>query len=435
MAWQHFEILRTVIAPTNYIERMEPIVNQFPAKRLLAVKPSPSMAAKATVDKLRANGHAIIDFTIGEPDFPTPQHIIEAGKRAMDEGHTRYTNSSGTPALRKAITDKLKRENNLDFAIDEVIVGCGAKHIIYNALTATVNKGDEVIIPAPYWVSYPDMVIINEGVPVIVACPAENNFKLTAADLRQAITDKTRWVILNTPNNPSGAVYSKEELEAISAVLEQYPDIWIMTDEIYEHFVYGNARHYSILNVAPQLRARCLIVNGLSKSYAFTGWRIGYGAGPKALIKSINLLISQSTTCASAMSQAAAITALNGPQECVKEAVGMFEQRCERIVKLLNAIPHISCGKPDGAFYVFPSVKELIGLTTPTGKVLASDSDVVMFFLESAGVATIDGTSYGAPGYLRISFATSMEQIEAGCAALDKAVRECIKTSELSKSA
>jgi aspartate aminotransferase len=404
---------------------MEHTVKQFPAERLLVVKPSPSMAAKATVDKLRANGHTIIDFTIGEPDFPTPSHIIDAGILAMQEGHTRYTNSSGTPALRKAITEKLQRENNLTFTSDEIIVGCGAKHIIYNALTATVNKGDEVIIPAPYWVSYPDMVAINEGIPVIIPCSDKTSFKLTADQLRQAITPKTRWVILNTPNNPSGAVYTQEELSALATVLEQHPDVWIMTDEIYEHFVYGNARHYSILNVAPQLRSRCLIVNGLSKSYAFTGWRIGFGAGPQALIKSINLLISQSTTCASAMSQAAAVIALTGPQACIKEAVSMFEARCDRIVALLNAIPHIACSKPDGAFYVFLNVSKLIGLSTPTGKVLASDADVMMFFLEFAGVATIDGTSYGAPGYLRISFATSMEQIEAGCAALDKAIRQC----------
>jgi aspartate aminotransferase len=400
-------------------------VNQLPAERLRSVKPSPSMAAKALVDQLRASGKTIIDFTIGEPDFPTPAHIIEAGVNAMHDGHTRYTSSSGTPALRQAIAKKLKQENNLEFDADEIIVGCGAKHIIYNALTATINKGDEVIIPAPYWVSYPDMVSINEGVPVILSCPSDKGFKLTAEQLRNAITPKTRWVILNTPNNPTGAVYSKDELSALAAVLEQHPDIWIMTDEIYEHFIYGNARHYSILNVAPQLRERALIVNGLSKSYAFTGWRIGYGAGPKALIKAINLLLSQSTTCASAMSQAAAITALNGPQGCVKEAVAMFAERCDRIVTLLNAIDGIECQKPDGAFYVFPSIKGLIGKTAPTGKLLATDVDVMMFFLEYAGVATIDGTSYGAPLHLRMSFATSMEQIEAGCAALSRAVRQC----------
>lgn len=395
------------------------------ADRLASVKPSPSMAAKAHVDALRAQGRTIIDFTLGEPDFPTPMHIIEGGIAALKEGHTRYTAPSGTPALRAAIARKLERENRLAYRPEEIVVGCGAKHILYNAFAATLNAGDEVIVPAPFWVSYPDMVALHGGKPVIVSCSAESGFKLSAQDLRAAITPRTRWLILNTPNNPTGAVYSQEELAALCAVLAEHPHVWILTDEIYEHFVYGGARHVSPLNVAPALRERTLVVNGLSKAYAFTGWRIGYGAGPVALIKAINLLLTQSTTCASAMSQAAAVVALDGPQACVSDAARLFEVRRDRMVELLGRIPGVSCRKPDGAFYVFPSVAGLIGRTTPQGKVLQSDIDVMAYFTEHAGVATIDGTSYGAPSFLRMSFATSMEHIEAGCAALAEAASRC----------
>ncbi|WP_034300516.1 pyridoxal phosphate-dependent aminotransferase [Herbaspirillum sp. RV1423] len=394
------------------------------ANRLSAVKPSPSMAAKARVDALRAAGRKIIDFTIGEPDFATPAHIVAAGVDALQSGHTRYTGSTGTPALRAAIAAKLERENGLKYGADDIVVGNGAKHIIYSAFAATLNDGDEVIIPTPYWVSYPDMAAINGGVPVIVHCDASSGFKLTAAALESAITPRTRWLVLNTPNNPSGAVYTADELRAICAVLLRHPQVWLMTDEIYEHFVYGGARHVSPLQVEPALAARTLVVNGVSKAYAMTGWRIGYGAGPRVLMKALALLMSQSTTCPNAMSQAAAVTALSGPQQCVQEGRDLFSSRRDRIVALINAIPGLSCLPPDGAFYVFVDVAGLVGKHTQQGAALGNDVDVMMYFLEQAGVATIDGASYGQPSYLRMSFATSIEQIESGCQQLRDAVSQ-----------
>ena len=393
------------------------------ADRLKTVKPSPSMAAKIRVDSLRAAGKKIIDFTIGEPDFPTAAHIVQGGVEAIMRGQNKYTSSNGIPALRQAIAGKLERENQLSFKAEDIVVCAGAKHVIFNAFAATLNEGDEVVIPAPYWVSYPDMVAINGGVPVIATGNSQNALKLSPATLEAAISEKTRWVVLNTPNNPSGAVYNRQEMEALCAVLLRHPDVWLLTDEIYEHFVYGAAKHVSPLNVAPTLASRTLIVNGVSKAYAMTGWRIGYGAGPAPLIKAISTLISQSTSCCSAAGQAAAVVALNGPQDCVKEAADLFFGRRDRMVQILQSIPGIECGVPDGAFYVFPCVDGLMGKTTPQGKVLSSDIDVMMYFLEAANVATIDGTSYGLSPYLRMSFATSIEQIEEGCRAIHDAVR------------
>lgn len=380
------------------------------------------MTAKERVEGLRALGRAIIDFTIGEPDFPTPPHIIAAGIDALKSGQTRYTAVNGTPALRQAITAKLARDNDLEYSPDDIAVGCGAKHIIYTAFAATLNDGDEVIVPAPYWVSYPAMVAINGGIPVIAPCDAAGGFKLTPQLLERSITLRTRWLILNTPNNPTGAVYSNEELRALGGVLLRHPHVWLMTDEIYEHFVFGQARHVSTLQIAPGLAPRTLVVNGVSKAYAMTGWRIGYGAGPRLLIKAINLLLSQSTTCPGAMSQAAAVVALEGPQDCVVEAAEVFGRRRDRIVERLRRVPGIECAPPDGAFYVFPSVARLIGKTSPQGQRLSSDTDVMTYLLEQAGVATIDGTSYGQSPYLRMSFATSIKQIELGCERLHEAV-------------
>lgn len=383
------------------------------AERLNSVKVSPSMAARARVDALRAEGREIVDFTIGEPDFPTPDSIIAAGMQALREGHTRYTSASGTPALRHAISQKLARENQLTFAPEQIVVACGAKQIIYEALSASLNGGDEVIVPAPYWVSYPDIVIIHGGVPVIVSAGPSDGFKLTPQALEAAITPRTRWLILNSPNNPTGAVYSAQELRGLADVLARHPRVWLLTDEIYEHYVYSGVEHVSVLVVAPELAARTLIVNGMSKAYAMTGWRVGYGAGPLPLMKAITLLLSQNTSCAAAMSQFAAVAALEGPQECVRRAVAEFSERRDRMVDLLNKVPGIKCNRPDGAFYVFPSVQGLLGKSTDRN--LATDADVMMFLLEAAGVATIDGGSYGMPGFLRMSFATSMDQIEAGC--------------------
>ncbi|MFZ4479397.1 MAG: pyridoxal phosphate-dependent aminotransferase [Rhodoferax sp.] len=384
------------------------------------------MAAKLHVDNLRAAGKNVIDFTIGEPDFPTAAHIVQAGVDALMRGDTKYTAASGIPALRQAIAGKLERENQLTFKLEDIVVGSGGKHVIFNAFAATLNEGDEVVIAAPYWVSYPDMVVINGGIPVIASGDPRNALKLSPAALEAAISPKTRWVVLNTPNNPSGAVYTPRELEALCAVLLKHPEVWLLTDEIYEHFVYGAAKHVSPLNVAPTLAPRTLIVNGVSKAYAMTGWRIGYGAGPAPLIKAISMLISQSTSCSSSLGQAAAVVALNGPQNCVRDAAALFSGRRDRMVQLLLSIPGIECGVPDGAFYVFPCVSGLIGRTTPKGKVLASDVDVMMYLLEEANVATIDGKSYGMSPYLRMSFATSTELIEEGCRAIHDAVRVLI---------
>jgi aspartate aminotransferase len=381
------------------------------------------MAAKSHVDALRAAGRTIIDFTIGEPDFPTPPHIVAAGVAALTSGQTRYTGSAGIAPLRKAIAAKLAHENGLTYTPDQVVVGIGAKHVIYNALAATLNDGDEVIVPAPFWVSYPDMVALHGGKPVIVTSDERTGFKLVPQALEQAITPRTRWLILNSPNNPTGAVYSAAELEALGDVLLRHPHVWLMTDEIYEHFVYGGVTHVPLLALVPELASRALVVNGMSKAYAMTGWRIGYGAGPQALIKAMTLLLSQSTSCAAAMSQLAAVTALEGPQQCVADARRLFEQRRNRMVELLHRIRAIRCTAPDGAFYVFASVAGLLGATTPAGSKLSSDVDVMMYFTDVAGVATIDGASYGLPAHLRLSFATGIEQIEAGCAALARAVQ------------
>jgi aspartate aminotransferase len=392
------------------------------ARRLASVKPSASIAAKARADALKATGRTIVDFTVGEPDFATPAHIVEAAVRALRDGQTRYTASAGTRPLRQAVAAKLQRENALTYSQAEVVVGCGAKHIIFNALAASLDPGDEVVVPAPYWVSYPEMVAIHGGVPVVVDCPGRQGFKLAPEALAAAITPRTRWVVLNSPNNPTGAVYTREELSALAAVLARHPHVWVLADEIYEHFVYRAAKHTSILNAAPFLKPRTLVVNGVSKAYAMTGWRIGYGAGPAELVQAITMLITQSTTCATAAAQAAAVEALEGPQASVREAAGTFEKRCAHMLARLNAIDGIECEAPGGAFYVFASVRGLIGRRAPGGKVLRTDIDVADYFREAAGVVTIDGTSYGLSPYLRFSFATSMEEIDRGCNAIASSV-------------
>lgn len=392
------------------------------ASRLSVAKPSASVAAKAKADALRAEGRQIVDFTVGEPDFPTPPHIVHAGRQALLEGHTRYTASAGILPLRQAIQAKLRRENRLVYDVSEIVVGCGAKHLIFNAFTASLNEGDEVVIPAPYWVSYPEMVLINAGVPKIVDCPAEVGFKLTPDALEAAITPRTRWVVLNSPNNPTGAVYSEQELRALGQVLMKHPHVWVLTDEIYEHFVFDGAQHACILNTTPELKPRTLVINGMSKAYAMTGWRVGYGAAPIALIQAITLLIGQSTTCATAAAQAAAVVALDGPQDCVKSACELFAARRTRMATQLNAIEGIACDRPAGAFYVFASVAGLIGKKTPDGKVLGNDLDVCNYLIDAAGVVTIDGASYGLSPYLRFSFATSDKEIDRGIAAIAAAV-------------
>ena len=393
---------------------------EFLARRMSVIKPSPSMAAKRKVDQLRAQGQRITDFTIGEPDLSTPEHIAEAGIAAIRRGETKYTSSSGTPQLLQAVQQKYRRENGLEFDLNWLIVGTGAKQLIFSALQATLDEGDEVIVPAPFWVSYPDMVLLNGGVPVTVYSDETSGFKLTAAQLEEAITPRTKWVLLNAPNNPSGALYSSDDLADILAVIKRHPQVLLMIDEIYEHFSYDTP-YVSPLQVEPALADRVLLVNGVSKAYAMTGWRVGYAAGPDWLVKAISTLISQSTSCASQVSQAAAVTALTADQQCVADTVAIYRERRDLIVDLLNAIPGISCVRPAGAFYVFPNVKGVLGKQTPEGKVLESDVDFVHYLLEAASVAVLDGTAYGCPGYIRMSFATDLATIREGCEKISQA--------------
>ncbi|MFM0470511.1 pyridoxal phosphate-dependent aminotransferase [Paraburkholderia strydomiana] len=391
------------------------------SERINRIKPSPSMAAKALVDKLRADGRDIIDFTIGEPDLPTPQHIVDAAVVALRAGDTRYTASSGTPALRKAIATKLARDNGLTYTAENIVVGSGGKHVIFHAFAVTLNPGDEVIIHAPYWVSYPDMVVVNDGTPVIVAGDEASGFKLSPEELEAAITPRTKWLILNTPNNPTGAVYTEDELIALGKVLERHPHVWVMSDEIYEHFVYGGAQHISPVLAIPAIKERSLLINGASKGYSMTGWRLGYGAGPTVLVNAISKLISQTTTCPSSISQAAAIAAFLGSQDAPRNAGRVFEQRGKLMADLLKDARGVSVRPPTGAFYVYPSVAGLIGKTTPAGHILKSDLDVVNYFTESAGVATLDGSAYGVGPYLRFSFATAELAIRDGCSRIVEA--------------
>ncbi|MBB5214845.1 aminotransferase class I/II-fold pyridoxal phosphate-dependent enzyme [Parapusillimonas granuli] len=391
------------------------------SQRVRAIKPSPSMAAKTRVDQLRAQGQDITDFTVGEPDMDTPAHIVEAGVQALRSGQTRYTSSVGTRALLQAVQAKFRRENGLDYGLDQLVVGTGAKQLIYTAFSATVDAGDEVIVPAPFWVSYPDMVLLNDGKPVIVPCTEADGFKLTPGLLENAITARSKWVLLNTPSNPTGALYTEAELRALIEVLRRHPHVWVLTDEIYEHLAYGDARHVSIAALDAGIAQRTLTINGVSKAYAMTGWRVGYAGGPAGLVKAMGTLISQSTSCVAAMNQAAAAFALSADQACVAQATALFKARRDRIVALLNAIPGIRCAQPAGAFYVYPGVEGLIGKKTPDGRVLESDLDVSMYLLDEAKVAVMDGTSYGLSPYLRLSFATSIEQIEIGCERIARA--------------
>ncbi|WP_343044717.1 aspartate transaminase [Allomesorhizobium camelthorni] len=386
--------------------------------RVRRIKPSASMVARDRARRLQAEGRDIIDLTAGEPDFDTPKHISEAVAAALAAGETRYTPVNGTITLRKAIVAKLAREYGVRYELDQIAVGCGAKQVIYNALAATVGEGDEVIIPAPYWVSYPDMVLACDGTPVVVPCGETAGFKLTAEALEKAVTPKTRWVILNSPCNPTGAFYSEGEMRALIKMLLRYPQIALMTDDIYDQIRFDGGAPVCPTALEPELGGRTLLVNGVSKTYAMTGFRIGYGAGPRALIAAMNTIQSQSTSCVSSLSQAAAVAALNGPQDFVAEALAAYRQRRDRAVELLNRVSGLSCQTPDGAFYVYPSCAGLIGKKTLEGRILATDFDVVMYFLDAAGVATVDGAAYGLSPYLRLSIATSIDKIDEACARL-----------------
>jgi aspartate aminotransferase len=385
------------------------------AARLNRIKPSPSSMAGQRARELRASGRDIVGLTSGEPDFDTPPNVCDAAIRAMKASKTKYTDVGGTPEIKAAIIDKFRRDNGLDYAAGEIIVGTGGKQIIFNALMCTVETGDEVIVPAPYWVSYPDIVLLADGRPVIVPCRPESGFKLSAEDLEKAISPRTRWLVLNAPNNPSGAMYSRAELKALAGVLLRHPHVWVMTDDIYEHVRYDGREFATMAQVEPALKERTLTINGVSKAYAMTGWRIGYGGAPAALVKAMVKLQSQSTSNACSISQAAAAEALSGPQGFIAERAGIFQQRRDSVVAELNRIPGIRCHLPEGAFYAFPSCAEVLGKKTPQGKVLATDEDFVLYLLEAQNLAVLQGDAYGTSPFFRISFATSMAQLEEGC--------------------
>ncbi len=387
----------------------------FLASRLSLIKPSPTIAVTTKAAELKAQGRDVIGLGAGEPDFDTPDNIKAAAKAAMDRGETKYTAVAGTLALRKAIAAKFKRENGLEYTPEQITVGCGGKQVIYNALMATLNPGDEVIIPAPYWVSYPDITLMAEGTPVFVSCPEEQGFKLSPADLEKAITPKTKWLILNSPSNPSGAAYSYAELKALTEVLLRHPHVWVMSDDIYEHLIYDGFKFYSPAQVEPKLYDRTLTINGLAKAYAMTGWRVGYAGGPKEIINAINKIQSQSTTHTSSISQAAGVEALNGTQDFIPKNAAVFKARRDLVVKLLNECKGITCKTPEGAFYVYPSCAGTIGKKTPDGKVIKTDGDFVTALLEAEGVAVVQGEAFGLSPYFRISYATSAEALTEAC--------------------
>ena len=391
------------------------------ASRLGRIKPSPTIAVTQKARDLTAQGRKVFSLGAGEPDFDTPDNIKAAAIKAIEAGDTKYTPVDGTPALKKAIIAKFKRENGLDYAPEQINVGVGGKQVLYNALMATLNPGDEVIIPAPYWVSYPDMVELAEGTPVPVVGPADKGFKLQPEALEAAITPKTKWLILNSPSNPSGAAYTRAELKALTDVLMRHPHVWVMSDDMYEHLVYDGFEFTTPAQVEPGLYNRTLTVNGVSKAYAMTGWRIGYAGGPKELIKAMGMIQSQSTSNPTSISQAASVEALNGPQDFIKERGEVFRQRRDLVVSLLNQAPGIHCHKPEGAFYVYPSCAGTIGKTTPDGKVIKTDDDFVTYILEAEGVAAVQGSAFGLSPFFRISYATSTEVLTEACGRIKKA--------------
>ena len=377
------------------------------SNNLKRIKPSPTIAVTQKAKEMKDAGKDVIGLGAGEPDFDTPENIKQAAIDAIKRGDTKYTAVDGTPALKKAIQSKFLRENNLSFELSEISVGTGGKQVLYNAFMATLNKGDEVIIPAPFWVSYPDMVLLAGGKPKIIKCSEEEGFKLTPNKLKKAITSKTKWIILNSPSNPTGACYSKKEIEALAEVLKKYKNVYILSDDIYEHITFDNFKFFTIAQIK-ELKDRTLTMNGVSKSYSMTGWRIGYAAGPKEIIKAIAKIQSQSTTNPSSISQAAAVEALNGTQDFIKTRSNSFKERRDFVVRELNNIKGISCLNPNGAFYVFPNCKKLLGKKTK----LKTDTAFVEKLLEETGVAVVQGSAFGLDGFFRISYATSMDNLK-----------------------
>ena len=394
------------------------------AERLNRVSVSASVIMTIKARELGAQGIKVISLASGEPDFPSPPHAIEAAHQAALAGDTKYPPQDGTKRLKEAVQRKFKRDNNLDYALDEIMITNGGKQSIFNAFMATVDPGDEVLIPAPFWVSYAEMAKVAGGVPVTINCPQNNGFKLRPEDLDAAITPKTKWVMVNFPNNPTGAACSRAEMQAIAAVLMKHPHVWIMTDDMYEHLIYDGFEFCTIADVEPRLKDRTLTVNGASKTYAMTGWRVGFCGGPKALIKGMMNMQGQATAGVSTISQAAVAAALDGPQEFVRERAEEYRQRRDLVVEMLNAAPGISCHKPEGAFYVFPNIAGCIGKTSKGGRKIETDTDFAMALLEEKYVATVQGTAYGMSPYLRISYATNTENLREACGRIQEFCRE-----------
>ena len=393
----------------------------FIASSLARIKPSPTIAVTQKAAELKAAGRDVIGLGAGEPDFPTPDNIKAAGIRAIENNDTKYTAPDGTPALKKAICAKFKRENGLDYTPEQVHVASGGKQVIYNAMMATLNPGDEVIIPAPYWVSYPDIVLLAGGTPVFIETTQESGFKVKAEQLEAAITEKTKWIILNSPSNPTGAAYSLADMKPLTDVLAKHPQVWVMTDDMYEHIVFDDFEFVTPAQVEPALYPRTLTVNGVSKAYSMTGWRIGYAAGDVALIKAMAKIQSQSTSNPCSISQAAAVEALNGPQDFIAPRAEKFKERRDLVVAMLNQASGITCARPEGAFYVYPSCAGVIGKTAPGGKVIENDGDFATYLLEAEGVAVVPGVAFGLSPYFRISYATSDEALKEACTRIQRA--------------
>jgi aspartate aminotransferase len=390
------------------------------ADRMNRISPSPTMAITGKARALKAAGKDIISLSAGEPDFDTPQHIKQAAIAAIDAGDTKYTDVPGTLALRKAVAAKFKRDSAIDYAPEEIIVSTGGKQVIFNAMLATVQAGDEVLIPTPCWVSYPDIVALAEGTPVFIPCSQNSGFKLRAEDLAAAITPKTKWLFLNSPNNPTGAAYSAAELRAICDVLLANPHVWVFSDDIYEKLVYDGFKPATVVEVEPKLRERTVTMNGCSKAYAMTGWRIGFCGAPAALIKTMEKLQSQSTSNPASISQAAAVAALNGPEDALAEMVRVYQDRRDLVVEMLNQAPGLTCAKPEGAFYVFPALHGCLGKTTPKGAKIETDEDFVIALLDEEGVAAVHGSAFIYPGHFRISYATSTEALVEACTRIQR---------------
>lgn len=394
----------------------------FISHSLKKIKPSPTMVITAKARELRAAGEKIISLSAGEPDFDTPEHVKDAAIKAINMGYTKYTNVEGIPELKQAIVNKFKNDNEIDYNMDQVIVGVGGKQILFNALFASLNSGDEVIIPTPYWVSYPDMTILAGGTPKFLNCNEENDFKINPSELDKIISEKTKWIILNSPSNPSGSCYTKQELINIADVLRQHKDVNVITDDIYEYIVYDDFKFYTLAQIAPDLKDRILTVNGVSKSYCMTGWRIGYAAGPSLLIKAMIKIQGQSTSNPSSISQYAALAGISGSKEFLDPCLKAFDERRHFVVDKLNSINGISCILPEGAFYAYPNVSGLIGKKTQNGKILNNDAEIVEWLLESAEVAAVPGVAFGLEPYFRVSYATSLEVLKEAMNRIEKAV-------------